>query len=80
MNILILKEEDFDFYIEWPNDPADQEELCRDIIKKRLFYDFYNKEDGAEAAITNNKCKRFLFDREHYEYEDLEVVKVSKSY
>jgi hypothetical protein len=80
MFILVLKEKHGDVYLEWPIDSTAQEELCRDIIKKRMMNGFYEENNGAEEAFRNNRCKRFLFNRVDYEYENLEVVEVDKSY
>lgn len=45
-----------------------------------MYSGFYGDDDGAEEALINNKCKRFLFNRVDYEYEELEVVEVQKTY
>jgi hypothetical protein len=80
MNILVLKEKHGDLYIEWPADLTVQEEICKHIITERLLNKFYKDEDRVDEAIKNNKCKRFLFSRQDYEYEDLEIVTPLKIY
>lgn len=77
MQIMIIKEKNYNRYF-IANDVPAKEEISKQIILERLRSGDYYYEKGekikASKAIDENKAYRFLLSRNDYEYEGIEIV------